>query len=396
MPTTTARNASPPSLCRHKPSGRAYVRLGGRTFYLGPWGTTESRAEYDRIVAEWLTHGRRLPGADAPADLTATELIARYWEHVQRYYVKNGQPTSEQDAIKASLRPVRRLYGDTSAATFGPTALKACRQALIDAGHVRTAVNRHVHRMKAMFKWAVEQELVPASVLHGLQAVSGLKRGRSEAPEAPPVRPVPVEHVEVIREHVPAPVWAMVELQRLTGMRSGEVTIMRGCDLDTTGKLWLYRPASHKTEHHGHERIVELGPKTQKIIAPFLKADLAAYLFSPADAMAGMRARRTRERKTPLRYGNRPGTNRKRRPKRIPDDHYTRDSYRRCISRACKKAGVPSWFPHQLRHLYASGIRKQYGLEAARILCGHKSMAVTEVYAEVDREKVRAIVARIG
>jgi len=41
-----------------------------------------------------------------------------------------------------------------------------------------------------MFKWAVENELVSASVLHGLQAVQALKRGRTEAKESEPVQPV--------------------------------------------------------------------------------------------------------------------------------------------------------------------------------------------------------------
>jgi len=45
-------------------------------------------------------------------------------------------------------------------------------------------------------------------------------------------------------------VWAMVELQWLTGMRSGEVTRMRTGEIDTTGKLWIYRPSRHKTQHH--------------------------------------------------------------------------------------------------------------------------------------------------
>ena len=48
----------------------------------------------------------------------------------------------------------------------------------------------------------------------------------------------------------------MIQLQRLTGMRPGEVTIMRGCDLVTTNKAWTYRPGTHKTEHHGRERTI--------------------------------------------------------------------------------------------------------------------------------------------
>ncbi|MBP7935605.1 MAG: hypothetical protein KA354_13240 [Phycisphaerae bacterium] len=38
----------------HKPSGLAVVRLNGRDFYLGPHGSTDSRREYERLIAEWL------------------------------------------------------------------------------------------------------------------------------------------------------------------------------------------------------------------------------------------------------------------------------------------------------------------------------------------------------
>ena len=133
----------------------------------------------------------------------------------------------------------------------------------------------------------------------------------------------------------------MIEVQRLTGMRSGEVTVMRGRDIDMRGRLWLYRVASHKTSHHGHERVIDLGPKAQAVIRPFLKPDLEAYLFSPRDAEADRRAAMHALRKTPLKYGNRPGTNRKGKPKRRPGPHYTKDSYGAAIRRACKKAGVP-------------------------------------------------------
>jgi len=38
-----------PKYCRHKPSGRAYVRVGGKMYYLGKYGTEASKREYGRI-----------------------------------------------------------------------------------------------------------------------------------------------------------------------------------------------------------------------------------------------------------------------------------------------------------------------------------------------------------
>ena len=81
--------------------------------------------------------------------------------------------------------------------------------------------------------------------------------------------------------------WAMIQLQMVTGMRPTEVCIMRGCDIDTTREIWTYTPASHKTQHHGHRREIYLGPKARQIIEPFLAGRATdAYLFSPAEAEA--------------------------------------------------------------------------------------------------------------
>src|SRR5262249_39685305 len=159
---------------------------------------------------------------------------------------------------------------------------------------------------------------------------------RSAARESVPIKPVPIESVEAVLPHVSPQVKAMIQLQLLTGMRPGEVTIMRTCDLELKVNPWLYRPSRHKTQHHSHERVVYLGPKAQEILQPFLKPDNPnKYLFSPADAMRLHHEKRHALRKTPLSYGNLPGTNRKRRPKRKPKDHYAVMAYGHAIANGC-------------------------------------------------------------
>ena len=62
-----------PSLRQHKPSGRAVVTLNGRDHYLGPWPADDpapppqTRAAYDRAIAEWLAAGRRAEAAPTTA-----------------------------------------------------------------------------------------------------------------------------------------------------------------------------------------------------------------------------------------------------------------------------------------------------------------------------------------
>ena len=104
---------------------------------------------------------------------------------------------------------------------FGPLSLRAVREEMIRRDWARTTVNDQVGRIRRIWKWAVGREICPPPTLHGLQAVAGLRRGRSQARETAPVRPVEPDQVEQIRTHVSRQVWAMVQLQLFTGARAG-------------------------------------------------------------------------------------------------------------------------------------------------------------------------------
>lgn len=73
-----------PKYCRHRATGQAYVFIESRMIYLGRYGTTASRAEYDRLITEWLAAGRLLP-VD-PAAITIAEVIAAFRRHALNYY----------------------------------------------------------------------------------------------------------------------------------------------------------------------------------------------------------------------------------------------------------------------------------------------------------------------
>jgi integrase len=276
-----------------------------------------------------------------------------------------------------------------------------------------------------MFKWAVSEELVSETTYRALTAVRGLEQGRTEARETEPVQPVPAADVDAVLPHVLPPVAAMIRVQRLTGMRPGEACLMRVCDIDRSGDVWLYRPPQHKTRHKGKARVVALGPKAQEALCPFLRvccphcgsvglpaalwwqgsrcgpchdrADEGRmllmpqpatepsgdyFLFSPAEALAAKRAAMRAARKTKVQPSQQ--KRRKKCPRRAPGLRYSPESYARAVAKACRKAGVPHWHPHQLRHLHATEVRRRFGLEAAQVALGHSQANVTQVYAERD------------
>lgn len=264
-----------PTYREHKQSGQAIVTLtdglgNRRDVLLGAHGTKASRVEYARVIAEWEAAGRRVPAAWI-TDRTVAELVDAFWPHVEQHYRRSdGTPTSEVNEFRLSLRPLKHLYSDTLAKDFGPLALKAVRQIMV-AGYVhprfgrqvplsRGVVNQRIGRVRRLFKWATENEMVPPSTHHGLLAVRGLQCGRSAARETAPVLPVPRAVVEETLCYMTTTLADMVRVQLESGMRPGELVLMRACDIDTGAKVWLYRPGQHKTAHYGHQRVVPIGP----------------------------------------------------------------------------------------------------------------------------------------
>jgi integrase len=404
-----------PRYCKHRASGQAVVTIEGHDFYLGPHGTKASLLEYDRIIAEWLANGRQLPAPpDEPQQLTLVELMAAYRRHARAYYRKNGKLTGEVRMIEIAMRYVRRLYGRTPVVDFGPLKLKAVRSAMVEDQVSRKYINSQVGRLVRMFKWAAGEELAPPAIYQALAAVDGLRVGRTKAKELAPVQPVADAVIEATLPYLPETVADMVRFQWLTGTRPGEVCQLRPADIDRQGDVWAYTPSSHKTQHHHRDRVVFIGPQAQDILRKYLLRPDWTYCFSPKESEARRRRLATEARTTPLSCGNRPGSNRKRDPRRPAGKCYTNDSYRRAIHRAVAKANearvewnrehpdqepqpmLELWSPNRLRHTAATKIRKQFGLEAAQVCLGHAAADVTQVYAERDMEKARQVMQQIG
>ena len=372
-----------------------------RTTIWGPYGSPESHEKYSRLIAEWSKRSvpcetRRLALPVRQEELTINELILRYLNHAQGYYRKHGKPTDEFDNIRCSLRPVKQLYGRTVAAEFNPRSLKVVRDAMIESGLARNTINNRVSRIRRMFRWATEEDLISGEVYHGLGAVAGLKAGRTNARETAPVEPVPEEIVFATIDKLNPVVAAMVQVQLLTGMRPQDVRNLRTCDLDQSRDVWVYTCWTHKTEHHGHTRRVAIGPRAQLQLKPCLNpTNPEDFVFSPKDA-AEARQRKLRDGRLRSNTKRRRSKERLKALRRPPRDQYTTASYRRAIARGAERAGVADWHPHQLRHTCASKVRQRFGLDAATIVLGHRHGVTTEIYAEADFNRAIEVMREMG
>jgi len=396
-----------PSYRLHKASGQAVVTLSGVDVYLGKHDNEDSRREYERVIAQWLSNHKLQPassttgGRPACGMIDLHQLFNAYHDFARAYYMKDGKITGEVANMSDAAKPLIELFGYSLVCDFRPTNLKAVRQKMVDDNLCRKTVNSRINRIRRIFKWGVENDLVAPDVLHASQAIAPLRRGRGGVREGHAVRPVPEHIIEAVMPFLPPMVQAMVSVQEFTGMRPGELLIMRTCDLDTTGKVWVYKPESHKTDHLDHDRLIYIGEKAQQYLRPYLRTELTAYLFCPRLALEERWKSRVNHRRQP---------NLNRKTNRTLSDRYTTATYLRAIYYACdqafpasaplcrakddhgrlesgkqweerlKKEGLLDhlkkwqkehrWHPHQLRHNAATYLRKQFGLEAARVVLG--------------------------
>lgn len=433
-----SRRNPTPSYLLHRQSGRARAvwtdTTGKRQQRLlnGPFDSQESRTAFATLLLELEASPQRVHPQDATG-LTLNEFLLAYVEYAEQHYRgPNGKSTGEAEHVKLVVRHVRELYGDRSVCEFGPLALKAVRQRFIAAGWCRKSVNQQIERVKRAFKWGASEELFPTSLYQSLLTVTGLQRGRTEAKETEPVKPVPDAVVDATLPYLNRHVRGMVELQRVTGCRPGEACIIRRADLETGGAVWLYKPVHHKNSYRGKARSIAIGPRAQTLLVGYFTPNLNEFLFSPRRAVEEIRAERSAHRKTPRfpSHLKRNAEKRKVSPTRLPDAKYTTRSYSVAVARACDRAfPVPaplarckgethtewwkrlnenqreevktwrrahSWHPNQLRHSFATRVRKQHGLEAAQVLLGHSRADVTQIYAERNEELAGSVAAKIG
>jgi integrase len=331
-----------PRYCRHKSTDRGYARFEGgdgpQTYFPGPYGSPESRAAYDAAVAEWLRTGRvrRVQPGEV---VTAADLILAFWRHVDRegHYRKGGRDTSEKPNLRAAFRVLADESADRPTAEFGVDDMNALRKIMVAKGWTEGTVKNHLQRVRSLFEWGKDHNLVPESVRliprKGL-AARVKHRGRENRARRPP----DLFAVGAVQLVAWGPVRAMIWLQLLNGMRPGGVCALRPCDLDTAHDVWVYTEPPDTAAKTGSERHW-LGPRAQAILRPWL--DVAPTPHSRV-----------------FRTTARPGGNR--------TGGWSVAYYRTCVAQLCDRLGVEHWSPHQLRHAHATKVENMFGREAAQ------------------------------
>jgi hypothetical protein len=187
--TCPAQN--PPRRTAFTPDPTAYTTVDGRQIQLGAANSPESRAAFDRVLAEWYANGRKLPQAssaakDAPrVSPTVAMFLERFWTHAETYYRQpvlegNGTPLvnaagsqimvpgTELDNYRQTILIARRFYADIQASNFACPDLEAVREVMIrekidpETGSLDVAQVVLGHKSSKMTELYAEADVVAA------------------------------------------------------------------------------------------------------------------------------------------------------------------------------------------------------------------------------------------
>lgn len=338
-----------------------------------PGTTTALHADRTRDVAItaarklWEEATRHVP-TTCVQGATVDELCGAWLAHCETYYRrKDGTQTGEAKGCQQAVRQLRKMYGARPAAELQHADMLAVRDALVRSGIARVTVNRYMERTRRLWRWALDDGRITAQLKAELSQVQNLKAYRSDAPETEPVRPVDDAAIAATCAVMARNTADMVRVQRLTGMRPGEVCIMRWCDIDTSRTPWVYTPSHHKTEWKGKIRAVLIGRQARAILEKYRTfaqpfSPQAAYDVEVAHGVKGRRGVRG-----------------------IPDKltaQWDTPRYGCTVRDAARRAGVAAWAPNQLRHSFATEVRRRYGIIAAAALLGHSDrLKITHGYS---------------
>lgn len=359
----TPRQPRQPGYCHHKASNQAYVRLDGRCFYLGVYGSPESHRRYASLIAD---HHAGEP-IDASArkrsrPLTVGELAEQYLNReAQRFGPRNKNTYGARYAMLA----LTEHHAGLRATEFRPRALRSIQAMLAETGLARSEVNRRINRIRAAFRWAVGEELLPESIHAALTVVPGLRRGEArDNPPRGPVDPARVEEtVSWLETHGRIGAARLVRFLRWTGCRPSEACGLQRSHLDLDHDPPLLVLVAHKTRDRiGEDRVLPLNHLAVEVVhealADTTTPDVPLFLSTRGDA-------------------------------------YTANGLYQSIRAACRSLEQRPWSPYQLRHLVATEAIAATGSEAATAaMLGHTPSSTVVRRYSTDRLQLATLASR--
>ena len=403
-----------PKLCEDR--GRFFVWLEGKRNYFSAKGRKDADVKRKQFLANlWLGNtvaqpklGRSSPlvaecGGGSSLDVGDGDMfVAELADEFLEYHALRLSKTEVQN-YKYAIGYLVELFGSLPVNEITPKKLRSVRDLMVQSGRLcRKTVNSFVTRLVRVFAWGCEEEWVGANVAGALKMIKHLPLGELGTFDHKEREPVPDDVIRRTLPFMPPTLRAMVQIQRLLGLRPNEIFKMRVGDIDTTrgNGLWYYVPGSYKTSRFVGKIVFPMGKPEQKLITPYLvDKKPEAAVFSPRTAMEERKAERQADRKTKVTPSKAARDKaRAAKPSRYSES-YNRDSYRQAIEHAIAKGNkvlpedqkIPHWYPYLLRNSAATAIELEHGLDEAQAALGHTSANMTKRYSKAQlkqREKL--------
>lgn len=346
--------------------GRPHSRRFGR---VGEVSKREAHAKYRAFIVNEFP---KLVAADE-IKYSVQNLCDDWIDTLDTRYIVEGKRTASANKVKVALESFAALYGDQEADSIDAGKVAAWLESYIGerrakggkgkrGGKTKETVNTALTYIKRMFKWGHTYRGLSATATGSVVLVENIRSDHPALTIPEPIPAVPFATVEATLKRCPQVIRDMVMLQWWSGMRPGEVLMVRGCDLKhEEGGLMTYRPRRHKNTWRGKIRIVALGPKAVAILEKHITKNLDARLFLRPDGRS-----------------------------------WDTQAYRREIRKAAALAEVKAWKPNQLRHSAATRVAESFGAEDVQHMLGHANLRQQEVYVERSVKKALRLAKEVG
>lgn len=389
-----------PALKFHKQTRQWFYFRQGKRHYLG-----REKAEAERRFKAAISRGPQDEPIVDSSDCILSEALNAYWQFAKTHYTDKRA----RDRISRILAVAHEVQGGCAVDEFRPSHFRAIRGKLLESPSLsRNYINALMKCLKTAFVWLAAEHIIPAGMLAAAQTIKSLAPGEGGR-ETDDVEAVEDWVIDATIPECHPTLAAMIQAQRLTGCRPGELCHMRREEISTSPAelirvhglkrkiaampvegaiIWLYAPDRHKNKWRGKVRIIPIGPDAQQILKPFFQP--SGYVFRPSDVLSEAECRA-------LGVG----------------PHYTVRAYRNAIGRAVERANafrgqvavklatelplLPPWAPNQLRHAALEDVAEREDAEAAGIMAGHgASRRALDAYVRATIKRAAATAAKCG
>ncbi len=324
------------------------VMVKGKRWFPSDVGMTVKRWKTKREAKSAEVELRKritMLSVEAVTDTVLLTICNKYLDDQEKRHIGH-------DTYKTKQRFCKDMLG--SFGNIPMTSLKAHDvQAFLNGKLEKVSANTYnVCRKEGLrlFRWAVNQQLVPADTVNPFERVEKMPYRPQKT------GPAPLQDVLKVFEVASPEQRDILEGYVLTGARKNELLSLTHDDLDFSNRVYTLR--TRKTKG-GVEKVT-------------------AYPMSKALRKLFKRKMDNRHRDLPYvfwhKYWDR------------AEKDWTVDRYKslnRFTERLCKKAGVPIFGLHQLRHLAATILKEEAGMGISKLqkFLRHEDQKTTEIYA---------------